>query len=79
MRFKVPYIDLRRSPGAGGRTVHDEDTGRTVGQVTYGPSSKRRISLLGKYYGTFKTDEECEAFAEGVAAVLNHMVAVAED
>jgi hypothetical protein len=73
MRFKVPYVDLRKR--SGGNAVLDE-TGKTVGLLFYGTRSRRDISILGKYHGTFKTDHECDAFAEGVAAVLNHMVAV---
>jgi hypothetical protein len=72
MRFKVPYVDLRKRGGGNGVL---DDTGKIVGLLFYGPRSRRDISLLGKYHGSFKTDQECDAFAQGVAAVLNHMVA----
>jgi hypothetical protein len=74
MRLKVPYVDLRRVLGSHGESVVDEDTGKSVGQVTYYRGENRTIALFGKYHGQFKTDEECAAFAKGVEAVLNHMV-----
>jgi hypothetical protein len=80
MRLRVPYVDLRRQTGSGqSKSVDDEDTGKSVGQIIYftGPSGpKRTISLFGKYHGEFETDEECAAFAKGVEEVLNHMVSI---
>jgi hypothetical protein len=35
--------------------------------------SGRTIILFGKYQGTFKSQEECEAFAKGVQTVLNQL------
>jgi hypothetical protein len=70
MKFKLASVDLRTRPGGGGTSVSDEDTGKAVRQIIYGPGPTRSIILLGKYGGEFKTDEECDAFAKGVAAVL---------
>jgi hypothetical protein len=40
----------------------------------------RGIELFGgKYKGTFETHDECQAFADGVAAVLNHIVSLPEE
>ncbi len=61
--------------------VIDEDTGKKVGVLRHERSpAARHISLFGsKYQGSFKTFEECEAFARGVEAVFNHMVEVPEE
>jgi hypothetical protein len=55
--------------------------GNKVGfiQAGYGVSQyerhrrRREIVLYGKYRGEFDEHKECAAFAEGVAAVLNHL------
>jgi hypothetical protein len=45
-----------------------------------GPPIKRHISLFdGKYQGSFEDGEQCEAFAKGVEAVLNHMTEATEE
>ena len=76
MRLKVPKVDLR-AQDAGGEAIIDEDTGNIVGLFHYGHQSGRAVKLFdGKYYGEFGSHAECCAFAKGVEAVLNHMVAV---
>lgn len=87
MRIDVPVADGRSHVAGHQYDVKDLDSGKTVGWIysrqgeTWG--SKRtpswRIELFaGKYVGKFERWEECVAFAEGVEAVLNHMVSTAE-
>jgi hypothetical protein len=73
MQITVPKVDLRGDSGS--RSVDDEN-GKSVGQLLMAKESGRTIILFGKYQGTFISQEECEAFAKGVQAVLNHMVSV---
>ena len=43
-------------------------------------SGTRHISLFGgKYQGDFEEPKECDAFAKGVEAVLNHMAETSEE
>ena len=87
MKLLVQWVDMR-----GGyptrvmfeTDVIDEDTGKKVGFVEAERSpAKRSISLFGgKYKATFNSNVshlECDAFAKGVEAVLNHMVAADEE
>lgn len=83
MRLLVKYVNMRggyMSQVAFRTEVIDEDTGKTVGFVDAERSPvKRHISLFdGKYQGDFTEREECKAFAKGVEAVLNHMIATGE-
>jgi hypothetical protein len=86
MRLKVYWVDMRGGypNGMSWRTdVVDEDTDQKVGYVYAArePQTEpyRHISLFdGKYKGDFTTHQECDAFAKGVEAVLNHMTAVGE-
>lgn len=72
MRIKVPKVDLRRD---GGSVSVDDENGNAVGQMLMSKNDGRRIILFGgKYRGSFKSQEECEAFAAGVESVLNHMI-----
>lgn len=76
MRFVIPRVDLRRDCGS---LSIDDENGELVGQLLMSPGSgdcRRRIILLEKYSGTFATHDECEAFAAGVASVLNHMTSM---
>jgi hypothetical protein len=41
--------------------------------LDYQTNSGRHVNLFGKYEGTYKTHEEAQAFADGVASVLRHM------
>jgi hypothetical protein len=81
MKLKIPGLDIRRLGGSiQSDSVDDEETGKSVGRIVHASSldgNRRRISLFdGKYEGSFKTHEECIAFARGVEAVLNHMVSL---
>jgi len=84
MKLLVQWVDLRggfASPVAFETDVIDQDTGKKVGFVVAERSPRaRHISLFGgKYQGDFESREECDAFARGVEAVLNHMVAADEE
>jgi hypothetical protein len=83
MKLQVPKVDGRTRMGGCRHKVIDLDTGKAVGWIeghegafignTRYPSW--RISLFdGKYKSGFEKHDECVAFAEGVEAVLNHMV-----
>jgi hypothetical protein len=79
MEFKVPEIDLRSRRS--GETTIEDDSGNVVGQFRFHssslhPTSDRAVFLFGKYSGQYRTHEECQAFADGVAAVLTHMTKV---
>lgn len=83
MNLLVNWVDMRggyTGPVAWRTDVIDQDTGKTVGFVHNQRSpATRHISLFGgKYQGDFERPEQCDAFAKGVEAVLNHMTA-AED
>jgi hypothetical protein len=89
MRFQVKKRNARklREIGRVRDDVIDLDSGNTVGYVETEQGGwigdtrlpTRRISLFdGKYRGSFDNHEECAAFAEGVEAVLNHMVSLGE-
>lgn len=76
MQLKVPLVDLRHHT-RGGEPIIDEETGKAVGCLFYGHQTGRRVHLFdGKYRGAFESHDECCAFAKGVEAVLNHMVAL---
>jgi hypothetical protein len=87
MKLLVKYVDMRGGyqEGQAWRTdVVDEETGKIVGWVHAERSPAfRTISLFGgKYETTFSSSDsisECNAFARGVEAVLNHMVAISEE
>lgn len=71
MKIRVPHVDLRSDNGS--RPITDE-TGRTIGQILMGKEAGRTVVLFGeKYIGSFETQAECDAFAKGVQAVLNHL------
>ncbi len=84
MKLLVKYVDMRGGyqEGQSWETeVVDEETDKIVGWVNAERSpASRTISLFGgKYEATFSSGhsiDECTAFAKGVEAVLNHMVAV---
>lgn len=81
MRLQVPKVDGRTTYGKHVHYVKDLDSGNVVGTVDIGsvsPDLCRSINLFdNKYRGEFESHEECMAFAKGVEAVLNHMVATA--
>jgi hypothetical protein len=79
MKLLVKWVDVRGGyvSNVSFRTeVIDVDTGKDVGFVESSRSpAARHISLFGgKYQGDFTRPEECDAFAQGVEAVLSHMV-----
>jgi hypothetical protein len=73
MQINVRKVDLRRD---GGSTSIDDENGNLVGQLLMEKTWGRTIIILGKYRANFKSQEECQAFADGVTAVLNHMTAM---
>jgi hypothetical protein len=84
--MKLLVHDVNMRGGYTGRVawrpeVIDEDTGKVVGFVHCERSpAERHISLFGgKYQGQFRSHEGCVAFAKGVEAVLNHIVAADEE
>jgi hypothetical protein len=83
MRLTVDAINMKGGY-AGDVTFEPTDvtdeTGKKVGFVEASRSpASRHISLFaGKYQGEFRSREECDAFAKGVEAVLNHMMATEE-
>lgn len=88
MRIKYPeYQDARgwrdRSGYAG--AFIDIDTGKQIGHINIHQgdwvggrrSHTRSVSMFdGKYQADFDSHEECCAFADGVMAVINHVVGV---
>jgi hypothetical protein len=84
MILLVKWVDLRggyTTPVAFRTPIVDEDMGREVGFVDAERSPRNRhVSLFGsKYQADFETPEQCQAFAKGVEAVLNHMTAINDD
>lgn len=71
MQIKVPDVDLR-ADNNGSKSIDDEN-GILVGQYLFAHNIGRTVVLFGKYRGDYKTQAECQAFADGVVAVLNHM------
>jgi hypothetical protein len=70
MEIKLPEVDMRRDGGS--RSINDEN-GNLIGQILMAKDVGRTIILFGKYRGDFKTQQECQAFADGVTSVLNHI------
>jgi hypothetical protein len=83
MKIEVPEFDART--GKDQLDVIDTDTGMVVGHLhcglgETGPAPdyfrlpSRSISLFDdKYWGRYASHKECQSFADGVAAVLNHL------
>lgn len=70
MRIKLPETDLKLVQGLGSIELKDEGGGH-VGQYFFGKGQGRTVFLFGKYKGTFKTHAECQAFIDGVTAVID--------
>ncbi|GAB9224855.1 hypothetical protein BDS110ZK18_66950 [Bradyrhizobium diazoefficiens] len=70
MQIKLPETDLKSVRNIDSVELKDEN-GRQVGQYMFGKGHGRIVFLFGKYRGSFKTHAECQAFVEGVLAVLN--------
>ncbi len=83
MKLLVQWVDLRggyTEPVAFRTKVLDQESGKIVGFVDAERSpATRHISLFdGKYQAVFSSSSsrlQCDAFAKGVEAVLNHMTA----
>lgn len=85
MKLKVPRVDGRTVLAGGSDGVIDLDSGKSIGYIATRQGvtlsekryPSRNISLFDwKCHGSVETHEECVAFAQGVEAVLNHMVFV---
>ncbi len=70
VQIKLPETDLKSVQGLGSFELKDEG-GRHVGQYFFGKGYGRTVFLFGKYKGTFKTHAECQAFIDGVTAVID--------
>ncbi len=87
MRLLVKHVHMRggnQEPQAWKTDVIDEETDKIIGWVHAERSPAfRHISLFGgKYQAEFTSNNsllECDAFAKGVEAVLNHMVDMREE
>ncbi|GLR99206.1 MULTISPECIES: hypothetical protein [Bradyrhizobium] len=69
MRIDLPETDLKATQSLGSIELKDE-AGTLVGQYFFGKGHGRTVFLFGKYKGNFKTHAECQAFINGVAAVI---------
>ncbi|WP_245446749.1 hypothetical protein [Bradyrhizobium sp. MOS002] len=67
---KLPHTDLKLVQSLESIELKD-DAGRPIGQYFFGKGRGRTVFLFGKYKGTFKTHAECQAFVDGVLAVLS--------
>ncbi|MET4245527.1 hypothetical protein ACVWXN_001489 [Bradyrhizobium sp. i1.4.4] len=70
MQIKLPETDLKSVQNLESIELKDE-TGGHVGQYFFGKGHGRTVLLFGKYKGTFKSHPECQAFIDGVVAVIN--------
>ncbi|MFB6451698.1 hypothetical protein [Bradyrhizobium tunisiense] len=69
MKVNLPNTDLKTAQTIVSHELKDE-RGRPVGQYLFGKGQGRTVFLFGKYKGTFKTHAECQAFIDGVLAVI---------
>ncbi|UEM09021.1 hypothetical protein J4G43_030245 [Bradyrhizobium barranii subsp. barranii] len=69
MPVKLPETDLKSAQSIGNIELKDE-RGEHVGQYFFGKGHGRTVFLFGRYKGTFKTHAECQAFVNGVLAVI---------
>ncbi|MCS3896108.1 hypothetical protein M2171_005241 [Bradyrhizobium japonicum USDA 38] len=70
MQIKLPATDLKAAQSIDSVELKDE-SGRHIGQYFFGKGYGRTVFLFGKYKGTFKTHAECQAFVDGLFAVIN--------
>jgi len=70
VQIKLPVTDLKAVRSIESIELKDE-SGRHIGQYLFGKGHGRTVFLFGKYKGTFKTHAECQAFVDGVFAVIN--------
>ncbi|MET4630459.1 hypothetical protein ABIB83_007511 [Bradyrhizobium sp. I1.8.5] len=71
MQIKLPATDLKTAQSIDSIEIKDE-SGKHIGQYFFGKGYGRTVFLFGKYKGTFKTHAECQAFVDGVLAVINN-------
>lgn len=71
MQIKIPPTDLKAAQSIDSLELKDQ-TGNPVGHYFFGKGHGRTVFLFGKYKGAFKTHAECQAFVNGVLAVINH-------
>lgn len=69
MQVKLPEVDLKSVQNLKSIELNDE-AGKHVGLYFFGKGHGRTVFLFGKYKGTFKTHPECQAFIDGVLAVM---------
>lgn len=69
MQIKLPERDLKSVQSLTSIELNDE-AGRHAGHYYFGRGHGRTVFLFGRYKGTFKTHAECQAFADGVVAVI---------
>jgi hypothetical protein len=69
VQIKLPETDLKSARNLMSIELKDQG-GQHVGQYFFGKGHGRTVFLFGKYKGTFKTHAECQAFVDGVLAVL---------
>lgn len=69
MRIKLPETDLKSAQSFGSIELKDEGSGH-VGQYFFGTGHGRTVFLFGKR-ARFKTHAECQAFIDGVTAVID--------
>jgi hypothetical protein len=73
VQIKLPETDLKSVQSLDSVELRDED-GRQIGQYLFGKGRGRIVFLFGKYRGAFKTHAECQAFVDGVLAVINYQI-----
>ncbi|MEY9238485.1 hypothetical protein ABIF68_006098 [Bradyrhizobium japonicum] len=69
MKIDLPEVDLKIVQTLDSLELKDE-RGRQVGQYFYGKGRGRTVFLFGQYRGSYKTHAECQAFIDGVLAVI---------
>jgi hypothetical protein len=69
MQVKLPETDLKSAQSLESIELKD-DAGKHVGQYFFGKGHGRTVFLFGRYRGTYQTSAECQAFVDGVLAVI---------
>lgn len=69
VQIRLPETDLKSAQHIANIELKDA-AGQHVGQYFFGKGYGRTVFLFGKYRGAFKTHAECQAFVDGVLAVL---------
>ena len=71
MQIELPETDLKLVQTIDSVELRDA-TGRAAGKYIFGKGHGRTVIPFGKYRRSFKTRAECQAFVNGVLAVINH-------